>query len=339
MNYQSQTSSFATATEHLANREATAERSKKLAPDCAGANFFDTDHNLMAVVPQYVDAAVLNHIRPHLESLGEMCGNRLLELADLSERNPPVLRQRDRYGRDEESVEYHPAYKSMEEIAYSRYGIHAMSYRPGVLGWPTKLPPIAKYVFQYVFSQTEFGLMCPVNIAGSSSELIRRYGTDELRARFVDRMLSQNMDELFRAAQFMTEKAGGSDVGAAELVAVREGENWRLWGEKWFCSNVGAEVVVLLARPEGAEAGGKGLGLFVMPKYLKDGTRNAYRIVRIKDKLGSKSMASGEVRLEGAIAYQLGDLNRGLKQMLEMVNSSRVSHLARAAGKIGRAHV
>ncbi|MGH2266289.1 hypothetical protein ACQ1Z3_14445, partial [Enterococcus faecalis] len=83
-------------------------------------------------------------------------------------------------------------------------------------------------------------------------------------------------------------------------------------------------------------AGGKGLGLFVMPKYLPDGTRNAYRVVRIKDKLGSKSMASGEVRLEGAVAYQLGELDRGLKQMLEMVNSSRVSHLARAAGMMRR---
>jgi acyl-CoA dehydrogenase len=336
MNYQTHSSAFSTSTERLADREATAERSMKLAPDCAGSNFFEIDHNLQALLPQYIDAALLDHILPHLDSLGELCGNQLYDLADVSERHPPVLRQRDRYGRDDEAVEYHPAYQRMEEIAYARYGIHAMSYRPGVLGWPTKLPPIVKYAFQYIFSQTEFGLMCPVNIAGSSSELIRRYGSDEVRARFVDRMLSQDMDQLYRAAQFMTEKAGGSDVGAAELVAVQDGENWRLWGEKWFCSNVSAEVVVLLARPEGAQAGGKGLGLFVMPKYLSDGTRNAYRIVRIKDKLGSKSMASGEVRLEGAVAYQLGDLGRGLKQMLEMVNSSRVSHLARAAGMMRR---
>lgn len=336
MNYQPGSSTFSVPAEHLAGREATAERSRKLAPDCAGSNFFAVDHNLQALLPQYIETKLLDHVRPHLDSLGELCGNQLYDLADLAERHPPALRQRDRYGRDDEMVEYHPAYQHMEEIAYGRYGIHAMSYRPGVLGWPEKLPPIVKYVFQYIFSQTEFGLMCPVNIAGSSSELIRRYGSDEARTRFVDRMLSQDMNQLYRAAQFMTEKAGGSDVGAAELVAVRDGENWRLWGEKWFCSNVSAEVVVLLARPEGAQAGGKGLGLFVMPKYLADGTRNAYRVVRIKDKLGSKSMASGEVRLEGAVAYQLGELDRGLKQMLEMVNSSRVSHLARAAGMMRR---
>jgi acyl-CoA dehydrogenase len=149
-------------------------------------------------------------------------------------------------------------------------------------------------------------------------------------------MWSQDPATLFKCAQFMTEKAGGSDVGAAELTAVRDGENWKLWGEKWFCSNVDAELAVLLARPEGAVGGGRGLGLFLMPKVLPDGRRNDYRITRLKEKLGSRTMASGEIVFEGATAYQLGELDQGLKQMLVMVNSSRVSHLARAAGMMRR---
>ena len=149
-------------------------------------------------------------------------------------------------------------------------------------------------------------------------------------------MWSQDLSRLHRCAQFMTEKTGGSDVGAAELKAVRDGEHWRLWGEKWFCSNADAELALLLARPEGAPAGGAGLGLFLMPKRLPDGSRNAYRIVRLKDKLGSRTMASGEIVFEGAVAYQLGALDQGLKQMLVMVNSSRVSHLARGAGMMRR---
>ena len=127
-----------------------------------------------------------------------------------------------------------------------------------------------------------------------------------------------------------------SDAGAAELVAVPEDGHWRLYGEKWFCSNADADVSVLLARPQGATAGGKGLGLFVMPKTLDDGTRNDYRILRLKDKLGSKSMPSGEIVFEGALAWHLGDIDKGLKQMLEMVNTSRISHLARAAGMMRR---
>ncbi|MEH2512661.1 acyl-CoA dehydrogenase [Nitrobacteraceae bacterium AZCC 1564] len=336
MNYQGRTISPEASNRQLASRAATAERSKKLATGAEGGNFFTDDRDIATVLPQYMDAALLAHLTPHLTELGALCGGRLAELSDTAERNKPRLNSRDRYGRDDETVEYHPAYKEMENIAYSRFGIHAMAYRPGVLGWPTAMPPLAKYVFQYLFSQAEFGLLCPVNMAGSSSELLRRYGSQELKDRYLSAMLSQDMSVLMRSAQFITEKAGGSDVGAAELKAVPEGDHWRLYGEKWFCSNVSADVVVLLARPEGAQAGGKGLGLYFMPKTLPDGSRNSYRIARIKDKLGSNSMASGEVILDGAVAYLLGEQNRGLKHMLEMVNSSRVSHLARAAGMMRR---
>jgi alkylation response protein AidB-like acyl-CoA dehydrogenase len=120
----------------------------------------------------------------------------------------------------------------MEEIGFGRFGIHAMSHRAGVLDWPAKLPPLAKYVFQYLFVQAEFGLLCPINMLGSSSELVRRYGSQEVRDRYLDSMLTQDLGQLRRSAQFMTEKAGGSDVGAADLTAVRDGAHWRLLGRK-----------------------------------------------------------------------------------------------------------
>ena len=320
----------------LVSRTATAKRSSHLAPDCRGLNFFNLDHNLRDLLPLYMDAQLLAHLQPHLSELGDMAGGRLNVLSEAAERHPPVLHARDRMGRDEEWIEFHPAYRAMEEIAFGRFGMHAMTHRPGVLGWPKKLPPLAKYVFHYLFAQAEFGLLCPVNLTDSSSELIHRYGSEEVRQRYLGPIWSQDLTQLHRCAQFMTEKAGGSDVGAADLMAVRDGEHWRLWGEKWFCSNVDAELTVLLARPDGAPACGRGLGLFLMPKTLEDGSRNAYRIVRLKDKLGSRTMASGEVVFEGAVAWQLGALDRGLKQMLEMVNSSRASHLARASGMMRR---
>ena len=320
----------------LAGRSAVARRSAQLAPDCRGQNFFGLDHNLRALLPLYMDAPLLAHLQPHLQELGDLAGGRLGELSDAAERHTPELHARDRMGRDEEWIEFHPAYHAMEEIAFGRFGMHAMTHRPGVLGWSEKMPPLAKYLFHYLFAQAEFGLLCPVNLTDSSSELVRRYGSEAIKARYLDAMWSQDLGKLHRCAQFMTEKAGGSDVGAAELVAVRDGEDWRLWGEKWFCSSVNAELAVLLARPEGAQAGGRGLGLFLMPRTLPDGTRNFYRITRLKDKLGSRGMASGEIVFEGAVAYQLGDLDRGLKQMLEMVNSSRISHLTRAAGMMRR---
>jgi alkylation response protein AidB-like acyl-CoA dehydrogenase len=230
----------------------------------------------------------------------------------------------------------------MESIAFGKFGMHAMCNRGGVLGWPAPMPPIAKYVFHYLFAQAEFGLLCPVNLTDSSSELLRRFGTDELRGRYLERMWSQDPATLLKCAQFMTEKAGGSDVGAAETIAKPLGkgadgiERYALHGEKWFCSHADADVAVLLARPEGAAPGTKGLALFALPRHLEDGSRNAYRIVRLKDKLGTKSMASGEIRFEGAVAYLIGDAATGFKQMMDQVNLSRLSHGVRAASMMRR---
>jgi alkylation response protein AidB-like acyl-CoA dehydrogenase len=146
------------------------------------------------------------------------------------------------------------------------------------------------------------------------------------------------MNRLTQGGQFMTEKEGGSDVGKLTTSAVQEGDHWRLSGEKWFCSNADAEVVMLLARPQGAEAGTRGVGLFLMPRRLDDGSPNHYRIVRLKDKLGTRSMASGEIKLEGAIAYAVGKLDRGFVQMAEMVNSSRLSNGVKSTALMRRAH-
>jgi hypothetical protein len=146
------------------------------------------------------------------------------------------------------------------------------------------------------------------------------------------------MNRLTQGGQFMTEKEGGSDVGTLTTIAVREGDHWRLSGEKWFCSNADAKVVMLLARPQGAEGGTRGVGLFLMPRFLDDGSPNHYRIVRLKDKLGTRSMASGEIKLEGAIAYAVGRLDRGFVQMAEMVNSSRLSNGVKSTALMRRAH-
>lgn len=317
-------------------RAGSAARSQHVAPSCRGRNFYAIDPSIRSLLPLYMDGPLLAHLEPHLDALGELGGGRLGALSDAAERHTPILHARDPYGRDEEWVESHPAYKEMEAIAFGRFGMHAMTHKPGVLGWPGVMPPIAKYIFHYLFAQAEFGLLCPVNLTDSSSELVHRFGSEAIKSKYLEGMWSQDMGRLLKCAQFMTEKAGGSDVGASELAAVRDGDHWRLYGEKWFCSNVDAELAVLLARPEGAPAGGKGLGLFLMPKTLDDGSRNGFRIMRLKDKLGSKGMASGEIVFEGALAYQLGELDQGLKQMLVMVNSSRISHLTRAAGMMRR---
>ena len=204
------------------------------------------------------------------------------------------------------------------------------------------LPAVAKYALQYLFVQAEFGLMCPVSVSDTSNFIIKRYGSEALKKLLLDRLLSQDPQTMLKGTQFMTEKAGGSDVGAIETEAERIGvgadgvERWKLYGQKWFCSHADADIAVLLARPRGAAPGTRGLGMFALPRRLEDGSRNSYRIVRLKDKLGTRSMASGEIILDGATAYLVGDVTQGFKQMMEQVNLSRLSHGVRAASMMRR---
>jgi len=136
---------------------------------------------------------------------------------------------------------------------------------------------------------------------------------------------------------FLTEKAGGSDVGANETVAVRdEGGGWRIHGEKWFCSCPHSDLLLVMARPEGAGAGTGGLGVFLVPRVLPDGSRNAMEIHRLKEKFGTRSMPSGEVGFRGAWAEPVGRIDRGMKQMLDMVNMTRVGIAGQAAALMRR---
>ncbi len=307
-----------------------------LAGDCAGLDFYAVDRSLQDLLGIYLDAKVRTHFEPHYKRLGVLAGGRLDEIARVADRHGPVLRLRDRFGRDEDWIEYHPAYREMESIAFGDFQFHAMSHRAGVLGFDKPLPAVAKYAFTYLFVQAEFGIMCPISVSDTSAHLIRRYASPELKAYLLPRMLSGDMATLWKGTQFMTEKAAGSDVGQVETIARRDGGGWRLDGEKWFCSHTDADVALMLARPEGAPGGTAGLALFATPRQLRDGRRNSYRIVRLKDKLGTKSMASGEIRFEGAVAYLVGDERRGLKQMMDQVNLSRLSHGVRAASMMRR---
>jgi hypothetical protein len=317
--------------ERSQNRIANSDRPGLLAPDTSGMNFYRADPALADLLRIHLPEALFRHIEPHLDRLGHLAGGHLDECARLADRHVPVLHQRDRFGRDVQWIEYHPAYRELERAAFGEFGIHAMSLRKGILGWPGKYPVAAKHAFTFLFNQAEFGLGCPINVTDGCAKLLSNFGSEALKAKYLDGLLTQG-------GQFMTEKEGGSDVGTLTTAAVAEGDHWRLTGEKWFCSNADAKIVMLLARPEGAGPGTRGVGLFLMPRTLDDGSPNHYRIVRLKDKLGTRSMASGEIKLEGAIAYAVGKLDRGFVQMAEMVNSSRLSNGVKSTALMRRAY-
>ena len=309
-------------------------------PDSRGSNLYRADPALAELLKLCVAPDLFAHIAPHLDRLGALAGGRLDALAGTADHNPPVLHHRDRTGADRQWIEKHPAYVEMERLAYGEYGLAAMSHRPGVLGWDKPLPPAVKYALSFLFVQAEFGLCCPVSMTDALSRTLRKFGSPELAGRYLPGLTATDMDEHFQGAMFMTEQGAGSDVGATATIARRgaDGTHWLLTGDKWFCSNADADCALVLARPEGGAAGTRGLSLFLLPRHLPDGSANHYRIIRLKDKMGTRSMASGEIRLEGAVAYLVGDEARGFVQMADMINMSRLSNGMRAAGMMRRAY-
>ena len=307
-------------------------------PDRHGQNLFTTDTELHTLLALYLPEALRTHMRPHFERLGGLAGGLLDDLAGTADRNPPTLKQRTRTGIDEQKVIKHPAYVEMERLALSEFGLAAISHRDETLGWAGKMPPLVKYVLTYLFVQAEFGLCCPVSMTDSLTRTLKKFGAPELVAKYLPRLTSLDFDELAQGAMFMTEQAAGSDIAATATTAQRQPDgSWRLAGDKWFCSNPDAGFAMVLARANDAPAGMKGVSLFLLPRELDDGSLNHYRIIRLKDKLGTRSMASGEIRLEGAVAYLVGEEGRGFQQMADMVNNSRLSNGVRSAGLMRRA--
>ncbi|WP_185995971.1 acyl-CoA dehydrogenase family protein [Nocardioides campestrisoli] len=303
-------------------------------------NFADRDPALRPLLDQLLSPDDRTRIEPVLDDLGAVAATELDDLAATADRNPPVLRAYAPDGTRIDAVDHHPAYQEMCRLAFERYGLAAMSHRPGVLGWPTRVPHVVKYALSYLFVQSEFGLACPLSMTDSAARVLRLFDPERFAAE-IDALSSPTLEGLATGAMFMTEKQGGTDVGQTATTATAtvtpEGTHWTLSGHKWFCSNVAADLILTLARVPGQGEGTRGLGLFLVPRVRPDGTPNGLRIDRLKDKLGSRSMASGEVTLEEAWAQPVGDLTRGFPQMAEMLNVSRLSNAMRATALMRRA--
>lgn len=306
-------------------------------PDSRGLNFFRIDPYAEPLLKTYLPKALYQHLLPTFDNLGVAVGDSLDQLADVADKNPPGLSVRNRIGTDESVISKHPAYVELEKTAFSDLGLAAMSHRSGVLGWSETFPPAAKYALSHLFVQAEFGLCCPVSMTDSLARTLKKYGSQELIDLVLPKVTALDFSQLEQGAMFMTEQAAGSDVSATQTIA-KENDNgtWSLSGDKWFCSNPDAGFAMVLARSEN-HPGLKGVSLFLLPRIKPNGELNNYRVLRLKDKLGTRSMASGEIRLEGAFAWLVGERGNGFKQMADMINNSRLSNGMRAAGLMQRA--
>src|SRR5438046_2798257 len=197
----------------------------------------------------------------------------------------------------------------------------------------------------YLLCQADTGLMCAIGRTSGVVGLVERFAPPEVRERLLARLTAERFEDAWDGAMFMTEQSGGSDLGTITTTARQSGGGWRLTGSKWFCSNIDAGAIATLARPEGAPAGLKGIALFVVPRSRADGSPNGIHMRRLKDKLGTRPVPTGEVDFVDAEAHLLagsdgngGALDgRGINRMMEMVNPSRFGVACMGLGLMRRA--
>jgi acyl-CoA dehydrogenase len=271
---------------------------------------------------------------PVLRHMGEMSANELVPLADSANRNSPKLHACDQFGNRVDHIEFHPDYVKLRQASYGA-GIIGNYYDADVRKTLGESNEIVKFAQGYLFCQAEQGLYCPICMTDGVAFLVEKYGTKSQQQEYMPHLTSRQVDKLWEGAMFLTEKAGGSDVGATETVAkpLADGR-YALYGKKWFCSNASAEATAVLARVDEGKRGTQGLGLFLMRRHNDDGTLNNLHLERLKDKLGTRSMPTGELTLDGSIATPLGDLSRGFVQMADMLNLSRLYNANASVGVI-----
>jgi len=304
--------------------------------DGTGTNYWAVDPTMRRVARRAYPEAEFADAEQRLEWLGEQAGTRIVENSELVERHPPELDTYDRMGELANEVDYHPALADTERATYCEFGLaHDVFHAPEGREEPFGLThAIAGEV---LLSFADPGFVCPAAMTVGAALVLERYADSEEVREYFTRLTSDDPEEYVEGAMFLTEKQGGSDVGANETVARetdREGA-YELEGEKWFCSNIDAEGTLALARREGAPDGTEGLSLFLVP-HTVDGELNDQRYRRLKDKLGTLSVPTGEVEFTGATGYLVGEPETGFKQMTEMLNFERLSNAAASVGIMGR---
>ena len=206
------------------------------------------------------------------------------------------------------------------------YEMLRRGYRAGVL-WRSieERSAIHAYALLYQSSFYDPGICCPYTVSLATAIALWKYGSEAVRTRFLPPFLQKD-GENWQGATWMTEIKGGSDLGAnVETIATPAGDRHLLTGDKYFASNVGAEGAIVAARPEGAARGIRGVALFFVPRRRNDGALN-YFVRRLKDKIATRSVPTGEVELRESEAYLVGPEHPGIHLILETLNLSRVAN-------------
>jgi alkylation response protein AidB-like acyl-CoA dehydrogenase len=292
-------------------------------------NFFDADLNLQQALARSLGEAFKDW-RPLLSDFGTWVATEVDAAAAYTDRQaPPVLEAYGPDGKLSNRILQNPAWLAVSREAYRR-GIVGLNYGEA------PAPFLLTFAMGYMLSQADVSLHCPVTMTGAVAYVLARRGPASVRERYFP-MLTRRDGDALTGGTWATELHGGSDVGGTTTAARREDDHHRLTGLKWFASNANGGLALATARPEDAGPGTKGLGLYLVPLTLPDGTANTLRFRRLKDKLGTTGIPTAEIDLLDAWALEVAPPPEGFKLMMAALEFSRIHNAMGSAGLQRRA--
>jgi hypothetical protein len=329
----------------------SADKAARYATDryrgATGLNWWRCDPTLQFLMRFHLSADELTWAEPHLDRIGGIMGGPVSERAELTDKNPPRLERYDRWGHDVSEVVLPPSFlesrRDVLDNSFTTPAVRDDAARHGVN------LTMLNAAHSYLLDQAEIGMACALGTGGDMVvNLVRQFAPPDIRERVMAKFASGEWAG--ETIQSLTERTGGSDLAELETTATPDGDAWRLNGFKWFASNANGQAWVVLAKPEGAPDNARGIATFLVLRERRDGTRNGIRIRRLKDKLGTRAVASAEVELVDAEAFLLsgessaggeggaGD-GKGLARMMQLTNGARLGIAMMGLGCARRALV
>lgn len=324
----------------------TEEKSRRYETDnyrgAVGLNWYRTDPTLQSTMAYYLQPHELELAERHLTHIGELMGGPVARWADETDRNPPRLERYDRWGHDVSRVIMPASFTQSKRAVLDAQQALRTEARAAKTS-----SSLAMFASNYLLNQADIGMGCALGTGGGMVQsLVAAYAPADVREHVLAKFASGEWAG--ETAQLLTERTGGSDLGALETTATQTGDSWILNGFKWFASNCAGEAFVVLAKPEGAPDSSRGVANFLVLRTRRDGSRNGVRVRRLKDKLGTRSVASGEVEFVDAEAFLLSGEptsdsgssdGKGLGRMMELTNAARLGIALFGLGNARRALV
>ncbi len=295
-------------------------------PRIEHANLFDVDPTGQKVWSYFLGATAFQSLFPRYQKMGKN-GAEATPHSALTDKFPPTLKTFNSVGERIDQIDYHASYYELQKLSYGAE-IVSLKYDPDFLKTHKKHRHLIGFSIAYYFAQTETGLFCPICMTDAMGRVLEKHPAHPLAKKALEHISSSDIHTFWSAAMFLSEKQGGSDVGANTVQTEESQGRWFLSGDKWFCSNADAPASLVLARMPGNDGaltnGTRGLGLFLVLRDHPAQNHKSWLTHRLKDKLGVRTMASGEITFQKTEGYLIGGAGEGFKIMTEMVNMSRI---------------